>query len=89
MTSKDTPTNENLTPKTDSDDEPAGIHEHDKHRKHGYRGYPDNPELGGDIHAGTGFAGVGSTGGAGPSEPGIVGEKTSESVEELAEEEES
>ena len=58
-----------------------------KSRRHGYRGYPNNPDVGGDVHAGTGFAGVGSTerGSGGSS---IIGEKTRESVEELGEEEE-
>jgi hypothetical protein len=61
--------------------------EHHKPRKHGYRGYPNNPGIGGDVHAGTGFAGVGSTDrGAGGSS--IISEKTRESVEELGEEEE-
>jgi len=32
-----------------------------KPRRHGYRGYPNNPEIGGDVHTGSGFAGVGST----------------------------
>ena len=87
MTPKEMPPKDDSSPKTEPS-EPAGVHEHDKHRKHGYRGYPNNPELGGDIHAGTGFGGVGSTGRAGGSGPGIVGEKTRESVEELGEKEE-
>ena len=65
-----------------------GVHEHDKHRKHGYRGYPNTPEVGGGIHVPTGFAGVGAPGDAGSSESGIISEKTRESVEELEEEEE-
>jgi hypothetical protein len=65
-----------------------GAHEHHKRRKHGYRGYPNKPAVGGDIHAGTGFGGVGSTAGAGASGSGLITEKTRESVEELAEEEE-
>lgn len=60
--------------------------EHRKSRKHGYRGYPNNPEVGGDVHAGTGFAGVGSTE-RGPRGSSVIGEKTRESVEELGEEE--
>lgn len=64
-----------------------GVHEHDRHRKHGYRGYPNNPSVGGDIHTGTGFAGVGPTGADSPGS-GIITEKTRESIEELGEEEE-
>ena len=61
--------------------------EHHKSRKHGYRGYPNNPDVGGNVHAGTGFGGVGSTerGGGGS---GVISEKTRESVEELGEEDE-
>ncbi|HEY1250820.1 MAG TPA: hypothetical protein VGH97_06495 [Thermoanaerobaculia bacterium] len=69
--------------------EAPGEHPHRKRRKHGYRGYPNNPEIGGGVHTGSGFAGVGSTaGGPTPSGSGIIGEKTQESVEEIAEEEE-
>ena len=64
--------------------EPTGDH---KHRKHGYRGYPNNPDIGGDIHIGTGFAGVGSTGTAGASGSSLITDKTRESVDELGEEE--
>jgi len=61
--------------------------EHRKSRKHGYRGYPNNPSIGGDIHTGTGFAGVGPGGAAGESRgSGILTEKTRESIEELGEE---
>ena len=35
--------------------------EHRKSRKHGYRGYPNNPSVGGNVHIGTGFGGAGST----------------------------
>ncbi len=83
MDPKDTRPNEAPT-----EPEPAGDHEHEKHRKHGYRGYPNNPEIGGDIHAGTGFGGVGSTAGSSSSGSGILSEKTRESVEELGEEDE-
>jgi hypothetical protein len=59
-------------------------------RRHGYRGYPNNPEIGGDIHTGTGFAGVGPGGGEGTSrESSLFGDKTQESVEEIKEEEEA
>lgn len=59
--------------------------ERHKSRKHGYRGYPNNPDVGGEVHAGTGFAGVGSTERAGGGSS-IISEKTRESVEELGEE---
>ena len=88
MTPKDTPPKVDIIKKPEPKPEPAGVHEHDKHRKHGYQGYPNNPDLGGDIHMGTGFAGVGPTGGAGSSGSGIISEKTQESVEELGEEDE-
>ena len=70
-------------PKSDTESE-AGIHEHDKHRRHGYRGYPNNTDVGGAIHHGTGMGGVGATqssGGGGS----IFTDKTRESVEELGE----
>jgi len=69
------------------DESPKQEPEHRKSRKHGYRGYPNNPEVGGNVHAGTGFGGVGSTerGGGGSS---VISEKTRESVEELGEEDE-
>ena len=54
-----------------------------KSRKHGYRGYPNKPDIGGNIHTGTGFAGVGPTGGAGTSGSSLISDKTRESVEEL------
>ena len=60
--------------------------EHHKSRKHGYRGYPNNPDIGGDVHAGTGFAGVGSTERGPGGGSGVISEKTRESVEELGEE---
>ncbi len=57
-----------------------------KSRKHGYRGYPNKPDIGGSIHTGSGFAGVGSTSGAGTSGSNVISDKTRESVEELGEE---
>jgi hypothetical protein len=68
-----------------SDPEP----EHE-HRKHGYRGYPNNPEMGGAVHSGTGFTGAGSLSGpgSGSSDSGILTEHTEKSLEELEEEEE-
>jgi hypothetical protein len=83
MTPKDTP--EDKTRKPDSEPEEP---EHHKPRKHGYRGYPNNPNVGGDVHAGTGFAGVGSTDRGTGGKSGVISEKTRESVEELGEEEE-
>jgi hypothetical protein len=70
-----------------SDDEPTGEMEH-KHRRHGYRGYPNNPNIGGDVHTGSGFGGVGSTSEPGAGQ-GIVGEKTRESVEEIGDEDDT
>lgn len=58
-----------------------------KRRRHGYRGYPNNPDLGGRIHHGTGFGGVGPIGSVGTS-GSIFTPKTKEAVEELAEREE-
>lgn len=77
-------------------DENKGVSEFDdtaedeprKPRKHGYRGYPNNPEIGGSVHAGTGFAGVGSTDRSEGGSSGLFTEKTQESVEEIKEEEE-
>jgi hypothetical protein len=78
MTPKETP--EDTLKKADP--EPAGDQ---KHRKHGYRGYPNNPEIGGGIHTGTGFAGVGSAGNEIPARSSMLTEKTRESIEELGE----
>ena len=86
MTPKDSPPEENAK-KTEPEPEPAGENEHHKPRKHGYRGYPNNPDIGGDVHFGTGFAGTGPTGGTAPSRSDIISEKTRESVEELGEKE--
>lgn len=83
MSPKDPPP-EDQFPKPDPEPEEP---EHHKSRKHGYRGYPNNPDAGGDVHAGTGFAGVGSTE-RGTRGSSLIGEKTRESVEELGEEEE-
>ncbi len=46
-----------------------------KHRRHGYRGYPNGPSAGGDIHWGSGFAGIGSMSGP-PGSSGILTERT-------------
>jgi hypothetical protein len=85
----DTPTKD--TPeKRDAGSGQAGVHRHSRRRRHGYRGYPNNPDLGGRIHLGTGFAGVGSIGSTGTSRGGsIFTPKTERSVEELAEHEEN
>ena len=54
-----------------------------KRRKHGYRGYPNNPRTGGDVHSGSGFGGAGSTGPANnPVDRKIITERTREDVEE-------
>ncbi len=55
-----------------------------KRRKHGYRGYPNNPSAGGNIHFGSGFAGVGATGptgGSGLLKAGVITERTREDAE--------
>jgi hypothetical protein len=83
MTPKNTPPSEDGANKTEP--EPAGEH---KRRRHGYRGYPNNPDIGGDIHIGTGFAGVGPGGNELPARSSLLSEKTRESVAELGEEEE-
>ena len=60
-----------------------------KRRKHGYRGYPNNP-TGGGIHSGSGFGGAGALsgpGGAGLPDSGVLTERTREDVEETEEEE--
>ena len=79
MDPKDTiPTDEvEVIKKKAPEPEAPGEHQHRKRRKHGYRGYPNNPAIGGDVHTGSGFAGVGSAaGGPSPSDDGLIGEKT-------------
>ena len=46
-----------------------------RHRKHGYRGYPNRPSAGGDIHWGSGFSGIGAMNGP-PGSSGILTERT-------------
>jgi hypothetical protein len=87
MTPKDTPPEKDTAGKTESKSKPAGAPEHRKHRKHGYRGYPNKPDAGGQIHGGTGFAGVGPIGSMSRSGSGIITEKTRDKVEELGDEE--
>ena len=82
MTPKDPQSKEDVANKAEPDPEPR------KHRRHGYRGYPNNPDIGGDIHIGTGFGGVGPGGSELPARSSLLSEKTRESVEELGEEEE-
>lgn len=84
MATKETPPEDKFLKPEPEPEEP----EHEKPRKHGYRGYPNNPDIGGDVHAGTGFAGVGSADRGTGRESSIISEKTRESVEELGEEEE-
>jgi hypothetical protein len=79
MTPKDTP--DDRANKADPEPE-TGEH---KHRKHGYRGYPNNPNIGGGVHIGSGFAGVGPSGNDLPARSSMLTEKTRESVEELGE----
>ena len=81
MTPKDAPQDMG----NEDDTEPSAEH---KHRKHGYRGYPNNPNIGGDIHMGTGFAGTGPGGNELPARSSMLTEKTRESIDELKDEEE-
>ena len=75
--------------KSASEPDDSATDEPRKPRRHGYRGYPNNPEIGGGIHTGTGFAGVGPGGAGGPStESDIFTDKTQEAIEEIKEEEE-
>jgi|KBSMisStaDraftv2_1062788.scaffolds.fasta_scaffold78400_3 hypothetical protein len=46
-----------------------------RRRKHGYRGYPNGRSTGGDIHWGSGFAGIGAMNGSTGSS-GILTERT-------------
>jgi hypothetical protein len=50
-----------------------------RHRKHGYRGYPNRPSVGDDIHWGSGFAGIGAMNGP-PGSSGILTERTRNDV---------
>ena len=85
MSTKDPSSDKDQDPKPASGSEPEPEH---KHRKRGYRGYPNNPSMGGEIHTGTGFTGAGSLGGSGSSDSGILTEHTREDLEKLEEEEE-
>ncbi|HEX4441341.1 MAG TPA: hypothetical protein VH854_14780 [Thermoanaerobaculia bacterium] len=85
---KDTSPEQDARPKSsDTKSEPEEIHRHEKHRRHGYRGYPNNTDVGGAIHHGSGMGGVGATQGSGGGSGSIFTDKTRESVEELADEE--
>jgi hypothetical protein len=54
-----------------------------KRRKHGYRGYPNKPAVGGDVHTGSGFGGAGSVTRSGtPGDKSVISERTREDVEE-------
>jgi hypothetical protein len=51
-----------------------------KHRKRGYRGYPNTP-AGGDVHTGSGFGGAGSVSRSKtPGDSGVISERTKEDV---------
>ena len=60
-----------MSSKQDSERQP-------RRRKHGYRGYPNNRSGGGDIHWGSGFAGIGSlnAGSSGLPDSGVLTERT-------------
>jgi hypothetical protein len=81
MTPKDLPPEKDTPSKTEPESKPAGAKEHQKRRKHGYRGYPNKPDRSGEIHGGTGFAGVGPFGSTSRS-GSIISDKTRESVAE-------
>jgi hypothetical protein len=87
MTDNPTPPKDEQDTRRQTESKSPGAREDPKRRRHAYRGYPNNPEKGGGIHVGTGFAGVGPVGGAGSSGGGLVGDKTRESVEELEDDE--
>lgn len=70
------------TPKSDPDPRP-------RRRKRGYRGYPNNPSAGGDVHWGSGFSGIGPAGASGsPGLPssGIITERTREDASNVDDE---
>ena len=49
-----------------------------KHRRRGYRGYPNTPKAG-DVHTGSGFGGAGSVDRSGyPADSSIISERTRE-----------
>lgn len=53
-----------------------------RHRKHGYRGYP-NTGGAGDVHTGSGFGGAGSISRSGtPGDGGVISERTRDDAEE-------
>ncbi|HEY1434289.1 MAG TPA: hypothetical protein VGG65_02880 [Thermoanaerobaculia bacterium] len=85
MTDKKVSLNEDPVPANRTKPENQGDR---KHRKHGYRGYPNQPG-GGAVHIGSGFAGVGSTSGDSGSDTPFIGERTRESVENEEDEEEN
>lgn len=61
-----------------------------KRRKHGYRGYPNNPGGGGTIHWGSGFAGIGAlnaSGAGGLTSSGVLTERTRMDVTRLKDDE--
>ena len=81
--------NKEVSPKEDPAKAPKSESEPRKRRRHGYRGYPNNPSGGGDIHWGSGFAGTGSTGGSGGATlptSGVLTERTREDVKKLEDE---
>ena len=74
MADPKTTTNQNPTPTRQSGPEPRR-----RRRKHGYRGYPNRPSAGGDIHWGSGFSGIGpagASGSAGLPSAGVISERT-------------
>jgi hypothetical protein len=58
-----------------------------RRRRHGYRGYPNNAK-GGEIHWGSGFAGIGSMGGSAEGS-GLLTERTREDAARGSEDEDT
>lgn len=70
-----------VKPETSSNQDAA------RRRKHGYRGYPNNPKSG-EIHWGSGFAGIGSISGPVGSS-GILTERTRNHAKRKTEDEDT
>jgi hypothetical protein len=80
-----------LSSKRDSPQTPkSDLEPRRRHRKHGYRGYPNNPSAGGDVHWGSGFSGIGPEGASGSpglSSSGIITEHTREDASKVDDDE--
>jgi len=70
-------------PETPRGKEPGSEETPRKRRKHGYRGYPNNPPAGGDVHTGSGFGGAGSVSRSGnPVDSSVISDRTRDDVED-------